>query len=222
LLRHRDFQEVIVGTRRQVFEKLIVGVAQCEHYLARYQGLVEVESTSLAPRDILKLDADSIRKGLVELNPYDVIVSVVEVDVNHEVAPLREHYVRETVQFHIVGRGVGWDRKLVVEVLRERLDHFLAAEALQVELHACAGDSDAEFCHSCPRELGSQIGEAIIEQEGVLLIILCIVALGECAAIFRRELVGIIKVVSQVNVHLNHGADIDHKISCDYGLGVLA
>jgi hypothetical protein len=92
---------------------------------------------------------------------------------------------------------------------------------LEVELHACAGDRDAELCHSCPRELGPQIGEAIIEQEGVLLIILSIVALCKCAAIFRRELVGIIKVVSQVNVHLNHGADIDHKITCDYSLGVL-
>ena len=204
MLRHRDLQEVSVGTRGQVFEKLIVGVAQCEHYLARYQGLVEVESASLTPCDILKLDADSIRKGLVELNPYDVIVSVVEVDVNHEVAPLREHYVRETVQLHIEGRGVGRDRELVVEVLRERLDHFLAAEALQVELHACAGDRDAELCHSCPRELGPQIGEAIIKEEGVLLIILCVVALCKGAAVFGRELVGIIKVVSQVNVHLNH------------------
>ena len=97
MLRHSDFQEVSVGTRGQVFEKLIVSVAQCEHYLARYQGLVEVETPSLTSRDILKLNADSIRKGLVELNPNDVIVSVIEVDVNHEVAPLREHYVREAV-----------------------------------------------------------------------------------------------------------------------------
>jgi len=185
LLGYSDLQEVSVGAWRQVFEKLIVSVTQREHYLARYQGLVEVKIAPLTPRDILKLHADGTGKSLIQLDPDNVIVSVVEVYVYHEVAPLREHYVRESVQLHVKGRGVGWDRELVVEVLREGLNHFLATEALQVEFHARAGDRDAELCHTCPRELGPQIGEAVIEQEGVLLIILRVVALGEGAAVLR-------------------------------------
>lgn len=61
----------------------------------------------------------------------------------------------------------------------------------------------------------------VIEEERILLVSLCVIRLGESAALCSWDFVLIVEVVSEIDLDLNHGSDVYSEVPQHSGCTIL-